>query len=216
MIGPGQRQQLLDLFAKFPNHSLSKYFPIDWELSVAEERCDRNGLNMVAGDAKRVLDLGGGLGYFVHAVAHHGHDATLIDVDDPLITEAADILGIRYIPWVIRDDEVWPSMGKFDLVTMHRVNVIQNGTLWNRTHLLAFGEHVLTALSSGGQWHIDPNNEVVESASVLNVRMWEEWLGSRGTAALNELPSGHPRSIAGPGRAITITKRDNYERVRHV
>jgi hypothetical protein len=231
MISGEKRRKLEELFAQHADHRLAKYFDIDWEEAVAVERCERYGLanGRVDGDcasrefactrprnfvSKNVLDLGGGLGYFAAEVWMRRHFVLSVDLNDELIHNAAMLLGTPLVSCPIHDQlslldrSIFSHQSRvgFDLIAMHRVNVEQDGRMWDQGNLFRFGEQVLKALRPWGEWHIDPNENFAAATDMFNLPAWEEWLAGRGTATIDQIETQHPRSIAGPGKAITITK----------
>jgi len=210
MIDDVVSQQLMGLFERHANHRLAKYFNLPYEVGVAKERCERYGLTY-GEPFHRVLDMGGGLGFFVRAAMLQGHAAYLLDLPDSLISESAHIMDVPYIPWIIRDDQRISlpvhSDGTFDLITMHRVNVSQDGAMWGEKNMLRFvSSIVFPLLKPGGVFSLDPNSEF---EWVLNRSMWEPWLSEAGAVfQLSDKPPSreYEPSIGSPGRAITIRK----------
>ena len=70
----------------------------------------------------RILDLGSGAGYFLHVCNRLGHHATGLDIDDePLFRGTTKLLGVERILHRIEPLTPLPTLGKFDLITAHRI-----------------------------------------------------------------------------------------------
>jgi hypothetical protein len=197
---------LRQVFRAHPEHRLAKYFDIDMQWAVARERCARYGL--VGAAPVRVLDLGGGLGWFVAAARHYGHTATLLEPPDACVAACAAILRVPHHVALLRPDSRLPP-GPYDLVTMHRVNLRDmtqpDGPFWTPDQYERLAQTVYADLVPGGRWCLDPNHEA--QPLVLDAPRWNAWLGARGVATLDDLATQYPASIAGPGRSITLTLR---------
>lgn len=70
----------------------------------------------------RILDLGCGAGYFVYVCRCLGHEGLGVDIDEqPLFRETTALLKVPRVIWRIEPRVPLPDLGKFDLVTGHRV-----------------------------------------------------------------------------------------------
>ena len=179
MITTEQARAIKLLFRQHPNHRLAKYR--DWraECQVAEYYAGILGLGN--SPPLKVLDLGAGLGYFAAACQAMGHDATALDLPDPLPAASAAALGVKYIPHMIVAGVPLPGDETYDLITAIRLNLTEPDR-WGRGEYREFAADVFGRLNLGGRWFMAPNHgDNVDF--VLNVKMWRKILGELGTAS---------------------------------
>lgn len=98
-----------------------KYFYIQGHLTYSMKRAIRLGLH--ASNAKRVLDIGTGFGYFPYICEYFGHAAFATDIEGhQLYDEMTEFFGIRKIHAAVDAFAPLPAFdGRFDLVTAHLV-----------------------------------------------------------------------------------------------
>jgi SAM-dependent methyltransferase len=138
-------------------HPLAKFFrgPAEW-MRRAHQRAIALGLSQ--GPKRWILDVGSAIPYFAAACDLCGHDVLSIDVPDPLVEQAARILGYDFIGHVITPRIPLPKLPhRFDLITCFGVNMHADG------RDLSFGEYagavdaMIAQLNPGGRVVVAPN-----------------------------------------------------------
>lgn len=111
-----------------------KYLDLERWIAVSIERVQRAGLD--SGPARRVLDLGCGCGYFLYTCKLLGHEVLGVDVPErqSMYTEVRELLGVPWIPHVIRAFDPLPDLGKVDVLAAHMVtfNGHRTPSVWGR------------------------------------------------------------------------------------
>lgn len=100
-----------------PGEDWPKYLDLNRWIDVNIRRV--RDIELDSSRAKRILDLGCGVGYFAHIAQLLGHDVLGLDIDDlPMFTEMTQLLGVRRVIWRIDPFVPLPDLGeKFDLIT---------------------------------------------------------------------------------------------------
>jgi SAM-dependent methyltransferase len=103
---------------KYPGHGYEKYGrKLRNQFVRNGERIFAVGLHRSKG--LRVLDIGCGFGFFVHAADRYGHHAVGLDQDDPFFNEITALVGIERVVHRIEAFQPLPDVpgGPFDLIT---------------------------------------------------------------------------------------------------
>ena len=99
---------------------INRYDDFDYWIRINIERAQDIWLDR--SPPLRILDLGSGAGYFLHVCNRLGHHATGLDIDDePLFRGTTKLLGVERVLHRIEPTTPLPSLGKFDLITAHRI-----------------------------------------------------------------------------------------------
>ncbi len=179
MITDEQGRAVKLLLRRHPNHRLAKYANWRAECKVAEHYTHLLGLH--ESTPLKILDMGGGLSYFAAECQGMGHDATTMDLPDPLPEAMAKALGVKYIPHVITAGTPLPGDETYNLITAIRLNLTEP-TRWGWVEYREFADEVLRRLNPGGRWFMAPNRgENVDF--VLHAEKWKAILGARATAS---------------------------------
>jgi len=166
------------LCRQYPDHRLTKYR--DWRACCSHAQHFISVLDLRDREPLRVLDMGGGLGYFAAECRALGHDATVLDLFEALPQATAEALGVRYVPHMIMAGVPLPGKETYDLITAIRLNLTEPDR-WTWDEYAKFATEILGRLNSGGRWFMAPNRGD-NVAFVLDVQRWNEILDGRATA----------------------------------
>ncbi|MDQ6624268.1 MAG: class I SAM-dependent methyltransferase [Verrucomicrobiota bacterium] len=112
---------------------------------------------------KRILDLGCGVGYFLHLCRQLGHDVLGLDLDEQrLFNEMVELLRIPRVVWRIEPFVPLPHFGgKFDLITAHLIcfNGHKTDRLWQKEEWKFFLDDVALHLQPDGRVALELNHE---------------------------------------------------------
>ncbi len=103
---------------RWPGHQYQKYFErMDHSFVRNAERVF--ALHLHRSERLRILDIGCGFGYFIHAAKSFGHHAVGVDLDDQFFNEVTAFVGIEKVLHTIAPFEPLPDVrgGPFDLIT---------------------------------------------------------------------------------------------------
>ena len=175
-----------------PNHYMAKFCvnPKAWYYEAMRIACEL-GLRGGGVTTKRILDIGGGFGYFAMACQDLGHDVINLDRVEQPIDRANGILGVAYWGCKIAAYSPLPeNLGTFDLVTMFGVNFRHgDDEYWNATDYRHLAQDVRSRLNPGGRWVVRPNQTEDKSSAIIFLMDPVWWQG-----------------VADPDAAITITE----------
>jgi SAM-dependent methyltransferase len=159
MLSPDQRNALAALYARQPGHFMSKFF-LTREVWIQDAQKRAAKLGLVAGPSLRLLDIGCGVPYFLLAARTLGHQADGLDLPDPILIEAAAVMGVQYTEHVIREWSELPiAGGPYDLVTMFGVNLRRiDEQWWEWSDWVRLIRDILGHVAPGGRLVIQPNN----------------------------------------------------------
>ena len=103
---------------KFAGHEFQKYY------TKMERSFIRNAerifvLRLHRSTGLRILDIGCGFGFFIHAATKFGHHAVGLDRDDPFFNEVTGLVGLEKVIHTIERHQPLPDIpgGPFDLIT---------------------------------------------------------------------------------------------------
>ena len=119
------------------------------EFGRAMKRCVDLGL---VGQPKRwILAIGGGVPYLAAAVSLFGHDVLSLDAPDPVLDEAARVLGYDFCEHVIRHGDLLPMLPHgFDLiVAFHGLSI--DGDLCDMRNAARIVDAAARRLNPGGR-----------------------------------------------------------------
>jgi SAM-dependent methyltransferase len=105
------RERLTDYDPKF----IYKYFDVCFWIKDKIERAKR--LNLFDRAPLRILDLGTGAGHFPAVCAALGHEVIGLDVEVPLYTDLAALMGVDRRIFRLSPRQPLPDLGRFDVVT---------------------------------------------------------------------------------------------------
>lgn len=175
MITEDEARRIALLCRQWPEHRLTKYR--DWRAccNVAQHYIRLLGLR--DGPPLKILDLGGGLGYFAAECRALGHDATSLDLPEELPEAAARALGIKYIPHLIVAGVPLPGSETYDLITAIRLNLTEPDR-WTWREYADFADDILGRLSPAGRWFMTPNRGK-NVDFVVDAQRWRDILDDR-------------------------------------
>lgn len=194
MLNCDQRNALAALYTRQPDHFMGKFF-LTREVWCQDARARAAKLGLAGQPRLKVFDVGCGVPYFVLAARELGHEAEGLDVPDPLLQEAASLMGVQYTPHVIREWLPLPiTGGPFDLITMFGVNLRRiDGLWWQWADWVRLVAELLEHLVSGGRLVIQPNTGPWCSDLLTDGPRWAE--------------EPLPASVAIAGSWIVFTRR---------
>jgi SAM-dependent methyltransferase len=173
MLTPQQRNDLAAIRERHPNHYMSKFF-LTREMWCQDAKIRATSLGLAGRPPLKVFDIGCGVPYFLLAARELGHEAEGLDMPDLVLEEAAELLGVRYTPHVIREWMPLPIPGgPFDLVTMFGVNLkCVDGQWWEWENWVRLVQDVLGHVVAGGRFVIQPNTGPWCSELLLDATRW--------------------------------------------
>jgi SAM-dependent methyltransferase len=108
---------VIEIANQFEDHMYNKYKQIHHACIRNAERVIRLGLTESKG--LRILDIGCGFGYFMHAANQCGHSTMGLDRSDPFFNAVTPLFGVERVLHQIEAGEPLPDIpgGPFDLIT---------------------------------------------------------------------------------------------------
>lgn len=142
-----------------PYKGYSKYFDLDTYCLRDTRRAVMLGLDK--GPPRRVLDVGCGMGYFLHCCRCFGHTATGIDIpESSKYQDLVDLLGLHRVLWEVTAEQPFPELdGRFDLITAFQVtfNKLDTPEVWGSHEWDRFFEAASAVLNPGGRVFLQLN-----------------------------------------------------------
>lgn len=113
-----------DLRSQYPyrpgSPRINRFEDVDYWIRINVERAQDLWLDR--SPLLRILDLGCGAGYFLYVCKSFGHDVLGFDTDDePLFRGTTDLLDVSRVIGRIERQTPLPDVGRFDLITAHRI-----------------------------------------------------------------------------------------------
>lgn len=174
------RQQLIDAYAWTkteignvpPSAYLFKFLrDIPSMADAALGHIRRLGLD--TSPPNRILDLGCATGMLASAIRLYGHEVLATNAPDPVVNIANKYLPIPIQPWTIEHGkELPPPWDKFDLITMHGVNLKTGSTWWGIAEYAWLFDHLRSRLNPGGMIDVFQNRGP-ETDIILDAAQWE-------------------------------------------
>lgn len=174
MLTDEQVEQLKALRAKYPGNRMEKFAenPREYEAIAIEVA---RGLDLDQPPRRRILDIGCGLGFFSHACERWGHAVTGLDLPDPMIARALQILRIKYYKHVITASESIRAGCAYNLITMFGVNLHDGTDYWDAPKYTFLAADIRSRLQPDGSWVIRPNAPVGQNSPTANLMKPEWW-----------------------------------------
>jgi len=177
-----QQVRLLErLRVKYPGNRMDK-FAIDPRAHDATATLVANDLGLDSLPIMRILDLGSGFGYFLNVVRRFGHVAIGLDNPNPMIRDAAVVLGVSIVHKAIVSGEPMTRRieDSFGLVSMFGVNLHDGKDYWDAEKYAFLAADIRSRLRPGGAWVIRPNAPVKPgspTACLMDRDWWQKVAG---------------------------------------
>ncbi len=192
MITYEQARQIMALESKYSGHPMAKFcrHPETW---YAGADAIARSMGLHHGLPERILDIGSGFGYFVKACGDLGHTIYGLDVPEPVIDEAMEILGIKGTLHEINAFERLSGIvGDFHLITTFGVNFKRDsGLYWGPSPYVFLADDVRSRLRPGGRWVLRPNQTDDKTSPIARLMEADWW-----------------RTVAGPQVTITVSTHE--------
>ena len=136
-----------------------KFFhePQEWVMRAFNRLLD---IGLQRGSQKRwILDVGCGVPYFAWVAEKYGHDVMNLDLPEPTLKQAADVLGAEYLPHVISIERPLPRLPhRLDMVTVFGVNLAHpGGQSYSPVEYAGVLRAAFDQLVPGGRLVVGPN-----------------------------------------------------------
>lgn len=194
ILSKQQIGQLKDLRTKYAGNQLEKFAvdPQGYEVIAGKVA---QGLGLDKSPQRIILDLGCGLGFFVRVCKMCGHVVSGLDLPNPLIVDASNILGVSILAHEMCPNQRLPIWRlDFDLITMFGVNLHDGTDYWDAPKYAFLAADIRFRLQPGGSWVIRPNAPVGQNsptACLMDPAWWQE--------------------VAGPDAEITTTINHSFQ-----
>jgi hypothetical protein len=137
------KQRFVELIAKHGQYRGMKHQLkyLDCPFWIYQKLLFAQHLGLIGERAKRVLDIGMGGGHFSFVLGHFGHEATGIDIPNPIYEDICSALDVvRTTRRVRRDQPVLDSDERFDLVTAFAAQFFNEGggKIWTTREWIEF------------------------------------------------------------------------------
>jgi SAM-dependent methyltransferase len=158
--------QFRDLRHKYPyrpgSPQINRFEDVVYWIDINVERAQDVWLDRAP--PLRILDIGSGAGYFLYVCKFFGHDVLGFDTDnEPLFRATTALLNVPRIIGQVERQTPLPDLGKFDLVTahricFHRIGKVRDRVEWSTADWEFFINDVRTnLLNEGGRILLDFN-----------------------------------------------------------
>jgi SAM-dependent methyltransferase len=158
--------QFRDLRHKYPyrpgSPQINRFEDVVYWIGINVERAQDLWLDRAP--PLRILDIGSGAGYFLYVCKFFGHDVLGFDTDnEPLFRATTALLNVPRIIGQVERQTPLPDLGKFDLVTahricFHRIGKVRDRVEWSTADWEFFINDVRTnLLNEGGRILLDFN-----------------------------------------------------------
>jgi len=123
------------------------------------------------------LDIGSAIPYFAWVVRNYDHEVLSIDIPDPKLIKAAELLECEFQPHVVSLDSPLPVLPhRFDLVTMFGVNLTHaDGDLFTADEYGTVIQEVFRLLVPGGRLIVGMNHGLLDDVW-QHLAWWEKLL----------------------------------------
>lgn len=193
MITSRQIQLLAELKATDSDHYMAKFCddPLRW-YRIAIRRYNTLSYNKQQWPRK-ILDIGCGFGYFVLTCKDAGEHATGIDVPDPFIRRATQILDAPCeVHTVTAFVPLPPEYCDLDLVTSFGVMFrhgppSESGTYWTWPEYAFLASDICSRLRPEGRWIVRPNRiseQQHDFRYMLDPQQWQAAVGDVATVVI--------------------------------